>query len=243
MERTFSLIIFLLIFKLVGAQSSFKSDIYKSFVNNDMDKWKSTIDEMNRKPHKSNDFLLDLINFQYGYIAWHLGNRSYDEAKKYLDLAEKNLAKLEQSNYNPSMVNSYKSAFNGFKIGLNVLKAPFLGPKSIQHADMALKLNNLNPCAYIQLGNIQFYMPSTFGGSKNQAIEYYKTAEKLMEKNAEANKYNWNYINLLIVIAQAHSKVKDYKTAQEYYEKILKIEPDFDWAKKEFETLKQKQDA
>jgi hypothetical protein len=41
---------------------------------------------MNRKPHKSNDFLLDLINFQYGYIAWHLGNRSFDEAKKEFEL-------------------------------------------------------------------------------------------------------------------------------------------------------------
>jgi len=243
MERTFSLIFFLVAFNLANGQANYRHEIYRSFISNDMSKWKSVIDEMHRQPNKSNSFLLEIINYQYGYIAWHIGKENFDEAKRYLELAEDNIEKLEQIGYNPSMVNSYKSAFNGFKIGLNKLKAPFLGPKSIEYAELSVKLNNENPCGFIQMGNIQFYMPSAFGGSKQLALEYYKTAEKLMEKNSSTIENNWNYINLLIVIAQAHTKIKDYKTAKEYYEKILKIEPHFQWAKVEFETLKQKQEA
>lgn len=238
MERTLSIIVLLFGFNLAVAQNDFNEKIYKSFITSDMTKWKYIIDEMNRKPAASNSFLLELVNFQYGYIAYHIGIKNYSEARHYLELAEKNLAKLESNGYNPSAVNSYKSAFNGFKIGLNVLKAPFLGPKSIEYAEMAVKFNKNCHLGYIQKGNIQFYMPSAFGGSKQEALEYYKKAQKLMEQTPGQSTKNWNYLNLLIVIAQAHSKLNDYNSTAQYYEKILAVEPDFEWVKKEYELLK-----
>ena len=38
-----------------------------------------------------NDFVLELLSYQYGYIAWCLENGKDDLARQYLDQGEKNL--------------------------------------------------------------------------------------------------------------------------------------------------------
>ena len=54
-----------------------------------------------------------------------------------------------------------------------------------------------------------------------------------MGKNKEEISKNWNYINLLTIIAQSYALIKDYEKAKLYYEKILVIEPGFNWVKNE----------
>jgi hypothetical protein len=54
-----------------------------------------------------------------------------------------------------------------------------------------------------------------------------------MEKNKEDLHEDWNYLNLLTVIAQTYSYLKDYKLSKQYLEKILIIEPRFTWVKNE----------
>ncbi len=198
-----------------------------------MRNWKSIIDRMDAVKNKNNVFLLELVNYQYGYIAWCIGNKKNDEAKYYLELAEKNISILSRETKNLSLVNSYKAAFYGYRIGLNRLSAPFIGPKSIDRANLAIKLDKENPFAYIQYANIQFYMPSVFGGSKNEAVTYYLKAQVLMEKNVSDIKENWNYLSLLTVIAQSYSYLNDYQSSILYLEKILKIEPEFGYVKNE----------
>lgn len=234
MERTKYLIFISLILVLnLHLNANNKSDIYDYFIENDMQSWKFKINKMNNLSSKSDDFILELINYQYGYIAWCIGNNKQTEAKTYLEIAEKYLEYLEKKDFNLSMINVYKSAFNGFKISFNNVNAPFLGPESIDFAEKALELDENNPFAYIQLGNIQFYMPQMFGGSKNLAINYYKKAQSLMEQNIKTYINDWNYINLLVTIAQAYTETKEYDFAKKYYEIILKIEPEFNWVKNE----------
>ncbi len=242
MERTkYILIPFILFFSFNNLMANYKVNIYKAYISNDMGKWKNTIDRMNMEINKTNDFILELVNYQYGYIAWCIGNDKNNEGEKYLELAEKNIQLLEKKSFKLSYVNSYKSAFYGFRIGLNVLKAPFIGPKSIDCAELAIKLDKTNPYGYIQYGNSQYYMPAAFGGSKKTAIEYYLEAEKLMAIKANEIKEDWNYLNLLTIIGKAYDDIGNYKVAKLYYEKILKIEPDFLWVKNElYPNIKKK---
>lgn len=234
MERTkYILILLLLICSSAKAQTDYKTEIYKSFVNNDMPKWKSTIDQMNLQSSKTNDIVLELVNYQYGYIAWCLGNEKDEEAEKYLKLITTNVESLEKQNFKPSYILSYKSALIGFELGLAWYKAPFIGPKSITYAENAIKTDKTNPFGYIQYANSQFYMPETFGGSKPLAIEYYKIAKMIMEKDNYYLSNNWNYLNLLTTIAQAYTAVENYELAKKYYEKIIKLEPNYNWVKKE----------
>jgi tetratricopeptide (TPR) repeat protein len=223
--------LFLIICFTFNLSASYRSEVYNAFITNNMQSWKSVIDRMQTAASKTNEDLLELVNFQYGYIAWCVGNKKSDDAHKYLDLADINLEVLSKSNKNVSIVNSYKSAFYGYRIGLNKIKAPFLGPKSLDCAKLAVASDKENPFGYVQLGNIEFYMPAAFGGSKKEALGYYLTALSLMDKNEKDNLENWNYISLLTVIAQAYYYINDFQSSLSYIEKILKLEPDYGWVK------------
>ncbi|MBN2275431.1 MAG: hypothetical protein JXR41_11295 [Bacteroidales bacterium] len=233
MERPGYKMIFLFI--LAGfsyaLQGNIKSDIYTAYISGDMQSWKQIMDEMDKNRSKKPGYVLELVNYQYGYIAWCLGNNREDEAKKYLDLAEENIEWLEKIRYNMSMVYAYKAAFYGYRIGLQTITAPFYGPKCIRYAKEAIASNKDNPYGYIQYGNAQYYMPSIFGGSKQEAIDYFLRAEELMEKSKEYSVNNWNYLNLLTSIANSYIEARQPEKAKLYFEKILKIEPDYEWVK------------
>ena len=210
-----------------------KLSIYNAYISNKMNEWKTIIDKMQGQQTKSDEFLLELINYQYVYIGWCLGNNEKKQAGNYLKLAESNLGSLEKSSLYPSYVDAYKSAFYGYSIGLNKLKATFLGPKSINAAKQSMKENPDNPYGFIQYANAQFYMPPVFGGSKSEALEYYKRAQSIMEKDKSQLKNDWNYLSLLSNMAQAYTEIKEYDKAEEYFKHILSIEPNFLWVKNE----------
>jgi hypothetical protein len=234
MERTkYKIVVLLLICCLAPLKGSYKSDVYSAYISNNMQLWKSVIDKMNKVNTKDINYRLELLNYQYGYIAWCIGNNRNEEAKIYLDLAEKSLTQLPQDNHYQSIVNSYKSAFYGYRIGLNRILATFLGFRSVDCAKQAIRLDMENPFGYIQYGNIEFYMPSVFGGSKSEALKYYLRAKDLMEKNREDLYENWNYLNLLTLIGMTYSYTNDYLQSKWYFEKILTIEPGFTWVKNE----------
>ena len=74
-------------------------------------------------------------------------------------------------------------------------------------------------------------MPSALGGSKKEALKYFLKARDLVEKDPEFTSENWNYMSLLVVIGQTYTYLKDYTSAQEVYDNILKIEPEFLYVK------------
>lgn len=235
MERKSYLIVALLISVIssVIAEKEYKSAIYNAYVSNKMDTWKNSIDQMERDEQNNPALTVDLINYQYGYVGYCIGLKRKDEAKSYLEKLEKNIEKLKKLKVELSSLSAYKASVYGFKIGLNPIRAPFDGPTSISASKEALKLDSKNPLAHIAYGNTQFYMPEVFGGSKNIAISHYLQAKKLMELHPKAIVNDWNYLSLLVTIAQAYEKIGLKTTAKHYYEKILTIEPDFRWVRNE----------
>jgi tetratricopeptide (TPR) repeat protein len=244
MERKkYKLIILFLLLVSADLYADYRSEIYYAYVNNRMEQWKNVIDRMEALKGKSNDLTLELINYQYGYIGYCMGVDKKDEAKKYFDLAIKNIEILDKAGYKISVINAYKSAFYGFRIGFNKISAPFNGPKSIDHAKRALEQDSDNYLAYVQYGNAQFYMPAAFGGSKKEAMEYFLKAKAILEKNPEETKGNWNYLNVMTLIGQAYTALEDYNAARTIYESTLKFEPGFTYVRDElYPGLKKKMD-
>ena len=213
--------------------ASTKTVIYNAYISGDMAVWKNVMDYMQQQPNKTTDFLAELVNYQYGYIGWCVGNDKEDEAKHYLNVAEKNLEILGKQNYSPAEINAYESAFYGFKIGLSPLKAPILGPKSVNHAKLAMEQDAKNPLGYIMCGSSEYHMPAVFGGSKEEAIRYFEKAQHLMEQDSNQINQNWNYLSLLAKIAQSYVVIKNNEKAKAYFEKIIKLEPHFLWVRDE----------
>jgi hypothetical protein len=226
MERAKYKIVLVLLFSLLAPlKGSYRSEIYSAYVRNNMQSWKNVIDKMNSTGNKETNFLLELLNYQYGYIAWCIGNNKSGEAKKYLDLAEKNITFLPQGNHYQSIANAYKSAFYGYRMGINRLLVTIYGLKSVNCAKQAINLDKNNAFAYIQYANIDFYTPAVFGGSIKEALKNYLLAKDLMETDKEDLVENWNYLSLLTVIMQTYIYLKDFESSKLYYEKIVAIEP------------------
>lgn len=227
-------IIFFILIQLtvaLPASNQYRSMIYQAFISDDLSLWKKTIDQIQEKENISQQLRLELLNYQYGYIGWCLGNGLKEEATHYTDLAFKNLEFLENQMGADATLLGYRSALYGFLVMLNRLSAPYYGPKSVKYAHKAMETDQESPFAYIEYGHIQFYMPPVFGGSKEEAISYYRKAEMLMEQQPENLEQNWNYLTLLTLIARAYEAIGEYKQAKFYYEKILSIEPDYFWVK------------
>jgi tetratricopeptide (TPR) repeat protein len=235
MERAKHRIIFILVIIMCCGKltASYRSEIYYAYISNKMELWKNVIDRMDAMPDKSNEFILELVNYQYGYIGYCLGYNKKSDARKYLDLAQKNIDILEKRGYKLSVLDAYKSAFCAFKMGLNIFSVPINGLKSIEYAKSAIKIDRENYFGYVQYGNIEFYMPSSFGGSKKEGIDFYLKAKEILEKNIANTKENWNYLSLLIVIGQSYYYLNDYASAKAVYESILLLEPGFIYVRDE----------
>ncbi len=232
MERTLYLLIFFFAFQSAMPVPTNREKIYQAYVHNKMDVWKKTLEEYEQKKILNPGERLELLEFQYGYAAWCIGNDRDDEASYYIKKAFRNADFLEKEKYSLSNVYAYKAALYGYEIGLAPYKAPFYGPKSKSYAQKAVDSNNTNPLAYTQLANIQFYMPAAFGGDKEQAIKYYLIAKAFLETE-QKTKGNWNYLSLLATLGQAYEKVGNLLEAKSVYRKALEIEPEFDWIKNE----------
>lgn len=232
MERKKHLLIVLMIMGIsIVASSQYRTAIYEAYASGDMKQWKELIHEMDRSKNQQSAYVLELINYQYGYIGWCLGTNRKDEAKYWMEKMEKNMELLEKRKYQPATIEAYRAALIGYKIGLNRARAPFIGGRSIEHAKNAIRLDSNNPLGYIQYGNILFYTPGLFGGSRDESISNYLSAEKKML--ARGVEKDWNYLSLLTSIAESYYKMGEKSKALLYLEKALKVEPAFQWVKNE----------
>ncbi|MDD4778761.1 MAG: hypothetical protein PHV53_10805 [Fermentimonas sp.] len=214
----------------VFASSQERETIYRSYISNDMASWKIIIDAMHNESSKNNERELELLNYEYGYIGWCIGNKRKSEARLYLNRSIERLGRLRKVNYRVPILDAYDSAFLGFQIGLANLKAPRLGPRSLDFAKKSVATVENNALGLIQLGNIYYFMPPLFGGSKEKAIEYYLRAEKLMAADGYGD---WNYLALLVQLAGALEETGKIDKAGSFYLKALSYEPGFSWVKDE----------
>ena len=233
--RTNILILFTLIFFSVNAENTSKI-IYKCYVEKDMSTWKAKIDSLhneNELDHLSVDSRWQLLEYQYGYIAWAISKKKTmkREADDYLEVAKENLSDLVQLSGKTSLSNAYNAAFVAYEIGITPFKAPFIGLKCMKYGETAVKQDSTNYFALIQYGNIMNYMPKAFGGSKDKALVYYKKAREIMRKDEVLYKENWLYMNLILTIADIYKNKKDYETTKQYYLEALELEPGYKYVK------------
>ncbi len=219
--------VFLSVFLPVSA--SYRTDIYNAFLSADMVKWKQVLDKMDKEPTKTTAFLLELVNYQYGYIGWCLGVKREKDAQFYLEKAEKSVDLLASRSYKPAVMHAYKSLFLGFRIMMSPIKATVLGVKCLNNNESAMKLDKNNPFVVMQYANILYYKPKMFGGSRDEALKYYLQTEKLMEANPASIENDWNYLNLLATISRCYKQLGKPEKAKDYVEKALEVEPGFTW--------------
>ena len=215
-----------------------KEIIYKAYISADMQLWRTVIDNLHAKANKTLEQELELLNYEYGYIGWCLSQKKKQEARTYLERYDARLSRLT-SEQARGIRSASRSAYYGFEIGLNKVKAPFLGPKSTREAEQSVEADPKGWLGYLQLGNIEFYKPPIFGGSKEEALKYYLKAEQFLLKNGIDR--DWNLLSLWAQIGLTYEELDNPQKAELYYRKALNAEPQFKWVRDELYTnLKKK---
>ena len=197
-----------------------------------MSTWKTKIDSLQKEKevgHLSIASQWQLLEYQYGYIAWAISKKKTmkREADDYLEVAKVNLSDLVQLSGKTSLSNAYNAAFVAYEIGITPFKAPFIGLKCMKYGETAVKQDSTNYFALIQYGNIMNYMPKAFGGSKDKALVYYKKAKEIMRKDEVLYKENWLYMNLILTIADIYKNKNDYEATKQCYLEALELEPGY----------------
>ena len=127
---------------------------------------------------------------------------------------------------------SFMGAFIAFEIGIDMYKAIYLGPKSMTYIYESVTINPKNPYGWLEKGNAEYHMPRAFGGSYEEAVANFSKALILFEETNNTD-LNWLYLNTLTWLAVSYEKLNDYNNAEIIYQKILAIEPEFQWVKNE----------
>jgi tetratricopeptide (TPR) repeat protein len=179
--------------------------------------------------------LYDVALAHYGFIGYCLGRDEKSRARPYLEKAE-NLAieLLARSPDDPRFL-ALRGALYGFRMGYQPQKMMVLGPKSMKIIGRAEELGPEIPQVWIESGNKDWHMPAAFGGSRERAIQEYKKAIQLMEKDPAFTKNNWYYLNVHMILASWYESRNMTFFAHEIYRKLLTIEPRFNWAKEKLD--------
>ncbi len=226
------------------AQQRFQDMIYRAYVYNNMTLWESTLStmefELERRP--SEELMYDVLLAQYGLIGYYLGTDENNKARRTLDKAESLLDRFDASTGSDSRGKLFRSAFLAFRIGLRSWQAVTLGPRSQRLIDEALEMDPGYPMGWIEKGNLMFFAPPIFGGSKTESIQYYSRAVEILEGDMP-NNLRWIYLSTLVSLANAYEKTDQLDHAIRVLEKALEFEPDFMWVKEEMmpEFLSKKQ--
>lgn len=123
------------------------------------------------------------------------------------------------------------SSMYGQKAGEQWYKGMFLGPKADKAMARAKELAPENPRVRL-LDAIGLYnKPGMFGGDKKKALDGFREAVRLFEKEdvAEPLRPQWGHEEAYAWIGIAHMQAGRQAEAREAFEKALQINPDYGW--------------
>lgn len=222
------ILLFVISSNAIGQElADFEQDLYSSYVEGNMKDWKGIIADMKAtyKEEKDRELLYSLSFAQYGYIGYCIDKGMDKEAKESLKDARKNAKELEELYDGRHDILALQGAFLGFKIMLSKFSAMYLAPQTYKLINTASASSDKYFNCSMEIGNMRYFTPKFLGGSKEEAIEYYKNAVHLLESSIEDGKRNWMYINVLLLLANAYYDTDSKDLACQTYKRILQYEP------------------
>jgi len=226
-------IFFLLLFEAVAVFSQNTEKLncrfQQLYFSGDMKTWKRVIDSLRQQtldPEKR----LVLLHAEYGYIGNLLGNEKDSEARKEMIKYENRLEEAIKQSPENGILYALSAANVGFKIGLQVWKAPILGKENGARVKKAIQFSPDQALPWIELANSLYFRPAFVGGNKPLAITYYEKAFAIYKNQGGCN---WVYYNLGAWLGQAYVKQGRKDKAEAIYRQILSEAPNFTWIKNE----------
>lgn len=182
-----------------------------------------TVYELSENPED----LLTLCYAYYGAIGSLMITRDKTRGTKLLSEAMNYAQALQEHESYKSQALALIGGFQGLEIGLSPMKGMFLGAKSDNNIDLALKLDKNNSFAWLQKGSSQFHTPKMFGGSVEQSIVSFQ--ESILLHRKYSNSPEWLKIEAMIWLGQALADRKRYNEAHKVFSEVLAIDKNVTW--------------
>lgn len=164
------------------------------------------------------------LNYEYGYVATAINEKAPD-AKQHLKDLEAHINALE-TKLPKSTVLTYRSGMLAYHALMNKLQFLTKGMESFNMIKDAYKADPNDPMMLCLKGNVDFYAPKAFGGSKDRAMEYFYKAIKLYEQQQKTVD-NWNYMSARMCAIQCEDQKGNVKKALGMAEQLLKEYPNY----------------
>jgi tetratricopeptide (TPR) repeat protein len=208
----------------LGAQDpQVVKELWKKVVSDEQTKMKSNPTDVKQQ------YALALS--QFGLLSATMRDKDETLFEEYADKTEENLEAVIDADKKWSEPRALLSALYGLKMGYSPIKGMYLGPKSSNLIEKALKDSPTSPLVWKIYANSKFFTPETFGGDVKEAIRAYEKSIALYELTPSSIKNNWMYLDALAFLGQAYMKDGQSSKAVTVYEKALKTEPNFTWVK------------
>ena len=207
--RSVGLFILLFVSRLCFAQFTDKQ-LYEGYLTQDLTSWReyvSTADWENMTAAERTR----LINYEYGLVPVEI-DRGSSNSRSLLDTYKAHI-EAHKGTLTSSQYAAYMSAAHAYEYLLDKSSLLSEGLAAFRLATKAVEEDPANPVALSLKGNVDFYAPAIFGGSK---------------KNL------WNYPALQLCIAQCYEKTDRIKKAIAKCEEILREHPDFVYVRDEY---------
>ncbi len=203
---------------------------YESYRAGSMVPWPRLIEEMEQEKTADLAWQTEIVKAMYGLVGYQIGLHDKEIAKTYVGKADNYLDKLLMKYPNNAQLHSLAGAFYGYKIALAFYKAPFLGPKSMEHIDKSIRLDPAEPMGFIEKGNSLQYRPAIFGGDKMEALKFYRKALALIEAKNNS-KCDWQHMLLRAFILKNLYETNQTAEAEAFLAAMQKDYGSISWIK------------
>lgn len=201
----------------------------QAYLKGNWEYWKQQIDSLRTIPNLPYEKDKQLVLYEYEYIGYLLGKKQNETAAVYYPDAQKRIINILKKE-NSARFDAVMSAFIGYGVVLNPMKAPFVGHKTFEYAQKSIDAAPQLPWGYFQMGSLKYYAPAVLGGSKDISLKYFLEAKARFINIPNYRTY-YQYPSLLRAIAQNYEALGNYQEAMKYYNEILSLYPDFAWVK------------
>lgn len=203
----------------------------KSFINQNMKEWNVFIDELSAEfsRTKSEEVQFKRMIVRHLYIAYLLFNDNESEQIEIqLEGLNKDIEELSTSaTYGKSSL-AFKSPYLAYSALNNPVTAVYRLPMSFSAAKTAISEAENSPYSWAEYGNLQYCYARFIGGNYDDAVRSFKKAITLMEKTGVNTSCDWYYINTLLFLAKSYEDGKQYEKANDVYDTLLKLRPDYE---------------
>jgi tetratricopeptide (TPR) repeat protein len=168
----------------------------------------------------------------YKAAVYFMQKRDEQQFINHVDSATEILKSLISDNDSDAEVISLLGTVYGIQVSMDPGLGQSKGAQNIALTSKALGISPNNPRVLLQKGISKYSTPEFFGGSKEEAMDYFKNSISLFENTDEGDsKIDWGYLDALAWLGKSQTQLGDYDAAISTYNKALQNEPNFSWVK------------